>query len=207
MSRRETLAVRALGSQTGSITGDLVLETGRFMLFRPIRSALFITGLLIFAFAKGLTPPADRLAAYEAKLPTGREVDEIVRLEDKVARALLVYKESQGWFWSCSGPCVSNKARYDALSNQHSVLVENWKMRVSEAKAELGPLSVQAVSETRAYFWSHISDGWRIATDVRVTERGARKQRAHISPPRYSSQSGTSSSQCFQAEMKASWRP
>lgn len=171
-NRRDRDALATLGSQTGLVTGDLALETGRFMWRRPVRTALFVTGLLVFAFASGLTPPNDRVAAYEMKLPTDKEASDIARLEARVANARATYHDSQGWFWTCSGPCISNRARFEAASAELSNLVARWHNLVSDAKAELGPYSKQAVDEMRGYFWSHIRDGWRIATDVSPSSMG-----------------------------------
>ena len=164
--RNVVIAARDLAPRTGFVTGDLALLTGKALLARPVRTSLFVAGLLVFFFVQGLTPPPDRVAAYESKLPTAREADSIARLESKVENARQTYYASQGWFWSCSGPCVTNRARFDALSAELSDLMRQWHDRVSDAKAELGPFSVQAIAETRAYFWRHIADGWRIATDV-----------------------------------------
>jgi hypothetical protein len=165
-NRQDLAAVGRFGTQTGLFTGDLILNTGRAMLHRPLRSAFFLLGIAIFAFAKGLKAPADRQLAYESRLPTMAEADAMARLEARMHNAYHDYKSSQGWFWSCSGPCVANRARYEKLSAQLDASAAQWRAAVSDAKAELGPFSEQAVSETRSYFWARIQEGWNIATQV-----------------------------------------
>jgi hypothetical protein len=164
---QQDLAVANLRARTGYYTGDLVVNTGQLMIRNPIRTLLFLAGIAVFALAKGLSPPADRIRAYESRLPTTAEADAIARLEARTSNARIDYTQSRGWFWTCNHECEMKRLRYEKLHAELESSAAHWRSAVSDAKAELGPFSEQAVAETRSYFWSRINEGWRLATDVR----------------------------------------
>ncbi|KNC86740.1 hypothetical protein SARC_01119 [Sphaeroforma arctica JP610] len=90
-------------------------------------------------------------------------VDEFQTAQDNLWRAEHEYRQSQGFLWSCSGPCPELKEEYHLALQEFNQAEAEYNQGISDAKREVGLFSSYGVEETRNMFWGKFSSGQRFA--------------------------------------------
>jgi len=118
----------------------------------------YLAGLLLLAFGTGFRISEEGRAAYQATLS---RVDEegLQRAHQRYYSADELYRNSQGWFWSCDQRCQHYKQNYDQAKADLNVALAQEKQVVRDAKKQIGIFSEYGVQETRDVFWQYFAGG------------------------------------------------
>ena len=129
----------------------------------PVKTGLYLLGLLLCLFFNGLELEQSQVQEYENDM---RDVD--FSLTDvafeAMQRANSEYRRSAGWF-TCDARCESLKANYQLEQSKYRILLNQEREQMREAKSKVGIFSVYGVAETRNVFDQYWTRGKRMAAN------------------------------------------
>jgi hypothetical protein len=123
----------------------------------PIKSSLYVLGLLLCLLFNGFSVTKTHEEAYERALDK-IDYDKLYSAADTYFDARRKYEQSRGWF-SCNQKCQTLKKLADFTHATYQEELRKEREATAEAKSYLGLFSKHGVGETRNLFWNKFAQG------------------------------------------------
>lgn len=146
------------------VTALAVSTAQGLVMQRPVLVSFWVFGLLIAAFAGGLSVDATSKEAYshmrqEAELIDSREFRQQALVE--LQRAEENYELTRGWFGACDGNCTQAFDKVQMARQEVARVQAHRDTMLSEGRREVGIWSSFGVQDVRACFWK----AWQAGKD------------------------------------------
>lgn len=124
----------------------------------PMKTSLYVVGLLLCLFFNGFTVSKVHEKAYEQAIDK-IDYNKLYSVADQYYDAYRQYQQSRGWFFSCNKTCQKLKKISDITYANYQEELRKEREATAVAKSYLGLFSKHGIGETRNLFWNKFAEG------------------------------------------------
>jgi len=130
----------------------------------PLNFGVWGVGLLICLFFNGLKVTPQQEMEYSRKIEQVRlQSDSVAETWRRRHDAELMYRQSQGWFWSCDRSCQANKLIFNEADKIYQKEKDIERKAMQSAKQSVGLFSEYGVGDCRWLFNQQFASGKQFA--------------------------------------------
>jgi len=127
----------------------------------PKMSSTYLLGITLMALGTGFGVSTQMRTEYDDGM---QEIDasfseDLATTQRRWAQAENVYRNSQGFFWSCDAKCQHAKRGAEEARRAHEAVGARERAAVANVKSKVGVMSVYGVQEARDLFWGIFAGG------------------------------------------------
>ena len=132
----------------------------------PLKTLLYVCGVLLCLFFKGFIAPEAVEKAYQMEQNEVNEAyfDELAMKHDSWKDMQVTYHNSKGWFFSCNEQCQIFKSAEMRLRGDYEAVKDEYDAKMRGVRAQVGVFSDHAVSKAREDFDATYNNGKAFAT-------------------------------------------